>query len=184
MTVIDNQLIINNNNNNGNKSDNTTTAADMQIARVSGFDISKTDVKMLSEKEIEFMNYVFQLGQKGKEIALSKPDDSVMTAINMLNTVNLLYRVENCDYSFERYKNGVNLLYNDKIFQHWCKKCNSKLVMTQKDFVDIQIQSKIIKKLIANDEFTMYYPMFLRCVIDVKKIYVYNCTISFDNLYN
>ena len=144
----------------------------MQIARVSGFDISKTDVKMLSEKEIEFLNYVFQLGQKGKEIALSKPDDAFMTALNQSNAVNILFRALNCDYSFETYKNGVNLLYNDKIFQHLCKKCNSKLMMTQKDFVDIQIQSKIITKLIANDEFTMLYPMFLMCVIDVKKIYV------------
>ena len=57
--------------------------------------------------------------------------------------------------SLKTFENGVNLLYNDKIFQDWCNKWNSTLI--QKDFVNIQTQSTIMKQLIKAHNFPSRY---------------------------
>ena len=154
MTVIDNQVInLSNNNNDSNNGNNKKIAGDMQIAKVSGFNNSKIDVRMVTNSEIGYWNEIFEYCQKGKELVLNTYNKS---------DINIINQEYNCKCSLKAFKNGVNLLYNDKIFQHWCMKWNSKMIMTQKDFVDIQIQSPIMKQLIKNDDFARSYSDQLR----------------------
>ena len=117
--------------NDKNKNNNNS----LQIVNVSQFDTQTNGIKMLNKRNIKHWQDIFSIGQKGKE--------------------KVLKAYKKRDYkSSMNFENGLDTMYHDNTFQQYCDKFskNTNYQLNQKDIVDMQKQSKVMKYLIQQED--------------------------------